>query len=40
MEFDCGRVILCGDFNLVLNLDIDYINYIYVNNFLLRRRVL
>lgn len=40
MEFDCGRVILCGDFNLVLNPDIDYTNYIHVNNPLSRRRVL
>lgn len=40
MEFDCERVILCGDFNLVLNIDLDYINYEYENNFFVRKRVL
>lgn len=40
MEFDCERVILCGDFNLVLNTDLDYINYEHENNPFARKRVL
>lgn len=40
MEFGCERVILCGDFNLVLNTDIDYINYEHENNSSARKQVL
>ena len=31
-DFTCEHFILCGDFNLVFNPDLDYYNYINMNN--------
>ena len=31
-DFNSNSVIICGDFNLVLNPDIDYFNYLNINN--------
>lgn len=38
--FNCERVIICGDFNLVLNPELDYFNYRRTNNRRARKRVL
>ena len=39
-EFENISCILCGDFNLVLNPDIDYFNYSAVNNEKAREKLL
>ena len=31
-EFENDQVILCGDWNFVLDLDLDYNNYLHINN--------
>ena len=39
-EFGNENVIICGDFNLVLCPELDYCNYLHVNNPKLREKVL
>lgn len=39
-SFNCERVIICGDFNLVLNPELDYFNYKRTNNCKARQKVL
>ena len=31
-EYDIDRIIMCGDWNFVLNPSIDYENYLHINN--------
>lgn len=39
-DMQCSNIIWCGDFNLVLNPDLDYYNYKYINNSKARDKVL
>lgn len=39
-EFNNRYIIVVGDFNLVINLDRDYINYLYINNLKVCEKVL
>ena len=32
VEFENEQVIMCGDWNLVVNADKDYDNYLHINN--------
>ncbi len=38
-EFDNPRTIICGDWNLVLDINLDCENYLHVNNPLARNSV-